>query len=71
MIEFEKEWKEIYFVSVEDSAERNLHQEFADACGITRQQAKELCYKSMFQPQTPWLLKRMVDIGREMHKEMK
>ncbi|QZI90119.1 hypothetical protein MYOV057v1_p0204 [Vibrio phage 184E37.1] len=25
----------------------------------------------MFQPQTPWLLKRMVDIGREMHKEMK
>lgn len=69
MIQFEKEWKKIYFTPINQVNNRDLHQEFADACGITRQEAKELCYKNMFQPQTPWLLKTMIDIDLDIYKE--
>ena len=69
MIQFEKEWKKIYFTPINQVNNRDLHQEFADSCGITRQEAKELCYKNMFQPQTPWLLKTMINIDLDIYKE--
>ena len=74
MIEFEEEWTSIYLTPVweaEDREDRDLLQEFADACGITKLEAKELCYKNMFQPEAPWLVKRLLDTGREMYRDAK
>ncbi|AUR89230.1 hypothetical protein NVP1121O_202 [Vibrio phage 1.121.O._10N.286.46.C4] len=71
MIEFKKEWEEVYFSGKQDAEGRDLHQEFADLCGITRQEAKELCYKNMYQPDTPWLLHSTLEVHRETYKEHK
>lgn len=70
-MEFEQEWLQIYFQASNKVADTDLHQQFADLCDISRQEAKEICYKNMYQPSTPWLLKTMLRINREVAAEAK
>ncbi len=68
-MEFEQEWLQVYFKPSDEVVGVDLHQQFADLCGISREEAKELCYKNSYQPSTPWLLKTMLRISREVARE--
>ncbi len=70
-MEFEQEWLQVYFQASDKVTGTDLHQQFSDLCGISRQEAKEICYTNMYQPSTPWLLKTMLRINREVAEEVK
>lgn len=65
---FDKEWREIYLTPRNEVGERDLHQEFANACGISRQEAKKLCYKNMYRPSVPWILSIALEAGMDAYK---
>ncbi|AHK11906.1 hypothetical protein CHOED_046 [Vibrio phage CHOED] len=66
MLQHQFQWLRIYLAPHSD---RDAHSEFAEAIGVSRSEAKEICYRNIYQPETPWLIKHLMRMQRQDYLE--
>ncbi len=61
-MEFEQEWLQVYFKTWRELLGVDSHQQFADLCGISREEAEEIHYNNLDQCSQEWLVETIQNI---------